>query len=135
MHGTMWEDAKYITFVITAILYYTGNLEMVARRILEGESEVISEINFPDFTHLTQTFLIWGSILAFTALLVTVALLITYIYISNACFFNVIRVFCRLIYASVRLAFCMLQFLLAAPFRCLLMNHQLRKKKPEEKNL
>ncbi|VDK46162.1 unnamed protein product [Cylicostephanus goldi] len=121
-------------FKITGLLHYTGSLEGAVRRVLKGESEIFSEINLPDFTHLAETFLTWWMTLAITALLVIVALLITYFAVINAFPCTVTNTICHIFLALSRLTFRLLRILCMIPFRCLYLCLG-KKTKSEEKNL
>ncbi|XGW04881.1 hypothetical protein V3C99_015783 [Haemonchus contortus] len=101
-------------FEIDGILRYTGVLSTALRRVLSGESEVFSEINFPDISHILDVFLGWSGTLLITALVVFMALLTTYIFLTNtACLFilrsiyRLIKISCRLLYQITRIIICM----------------------------
>ena len=115
------------SFKITGLLHYTGSLQGAARRILEGESEVYSEINLPDFEHLARTFLTWWTTLAVTALIVVVALLVTYLAITNAFLCTVMTTILRILTTLFRLALYLLRVLGVLLFRCL-CSHLIKKK-------
>ncbi|VDK44993.1 unnamed protein product [Cylicostephanus goldi] len=121
-------------FKITGLLHYTGTLEGAAWRVLTGESEIFSEINLPDFEHLAQTFLTWWSMLAATGLLVVIALLLTYLAISNACFCTAMRLVCRMEFSLLRLIGNLLRALWMLPFR-FLQGRVVKQPKSDEKRL
>ncbi|KAK6030544.1 zinc knuckle [Ostertagia ostertagi] len=97
-------------FQIVGTLRYTGSMFMAARRIINGESELYSEINLPDFGHMLDVFLKWSGTLLFTGIAVAIALAVTYFCIVNsACclFFKlilcVVKLITHLLFRAIRI--------------------------------
>ncbi|VDL70800.1 unnamed protein product [Nippostrongylus brasiliensis] len=84
-------------FEITGILHYTGSLHGAVRRLVNGESEVYSEINFPDFGHMADVFLHWTGSLVLVIVLAAIAILTTYLCLSSTLLLSLTRFLLRLI--------------------------------------
>ncbi|KAK5964180.1 Integrase catalytic domain-containing protein [Trichostrongylus colubriformis] len=84
-------------FVITGVLHYTGSIAMAVTRLINGESEIFSEVNFPDVSHIIRVFLQWTGSLLLTIGLVAIALLLTYMCVANSLFLMLLRVVFRFI--------------------------------------
>uniref|UniRef100_A0A183FUE8 Phlebovirus_G2 domain-containing protein n=1 Tax=Heligmosomoides polygyrus TaxID=6339 RepID=A0A183FUE8_HELPZ len=121
-------------FKIVGILRYTGSIYTSARRMLNGEREVFSEINLPNFGHLIDVFLKWTGTLLITVIAVILALLATYFCIANTACFFLLKLSLRLAWTVFRVIFCMLWNVASTP---LLVYRQARNrmKKEEEKLL
>ncbi|EPB66843.1 integrase core domain protein [Ancylostoma ceylanicum] len=121
------------TFEITGILRYTGSLDMAARRLLNGESEIFSEVNLPDIGHLVDTFMKWSGTLFLTVSAVVVALLSTYFCITNTACLLLVRILFRLIMTAGRLGFWILRLIFSIPLRLLPTQSTTGTRKLEEK--
>uniref|UniRef100_A0A1I7WUC0 Phlebovirus_G2 domain-containing protein n=1 Tax=Heterorhabditis bacteriophora TaxID=37862 RepID=A0A1I7WUC0_HETBA len=66
---------------LTGILRYTGNLQQSLRRMVNGESNILSEINIPDIGHVATVFIQWYTTTVFTCIGVCLALALTCLYV------------------------------------------------------
>ncbi|VDL64515.1 unnamed protein product [Nippostrongylus brasiliensis] len=102
-------------FKIDGTLSYTGSIYTSARRMLNGESEIFSEINLPDFSHLMDVFMRWTGTLLVTVIVVLLALFATYVCVTNAACFFLLRILFRMAGVILRLTLGMLWTIASAP--------------------
>ncbi|VDP43298.1 unnamed protein product [Heligmosomoides polygyrus] len=107
------------TFEIAGILRYTGSMQMAARRLLNGESEIFSEINLPGIGHVIDVFLRWSGNLFITVIVLIVALLTTYACVTNFTCIFVFKNFLRMILLMARSTFRIIRTLIWTPWKML----------------
>ncbi|KAK5976505.1 hypothetical protein GCK32_016887 [Trichostrongylus colubriformis] len=117
------------SFEIVGILRYTGILHAALQRLLDGESEVHSEINFPDIGHIIDVFLRWSGTLLITIVIVLLALLVSYLFITNGACLCIPRLLLRFMILINRLFFRILRTLVCSPLRLLCYLYRDRKRK------
>ncbi|KAK5971945.1 hypothetical protein GCK32_015328 [Trichostrongylus colubriformis] len=117
------------SFEIVGILRYTGILHPALQRLLDGESEVHSEINFPDIGHIIDVFLRWSGTLLITIVIVLLALLVSYLFITNGACLCIPRLLLRFMILINRLFFRILRTLVCSPLRLLCYLYRDRKRK------
>ncbi|VDP08696.1 unnamed protein product [Heligmosomoides polygyrus] len=128
----------HTNFEITGILHYTGSIDLALRRIINGESEIFSEINIPDFGHMMDVFFQWTATLWLTVAAVAAILLLTYFCISSTIPSSLIRLIFRLLLTVGCLTVRFCTVVTYTPLRLffrLRQNHNSHHSKPEEKQL
>ncbi|VDP23691.1 unnamed protein product [Heligmosomoides polygyrus] len=108
---------RHTLFEMNGILHYTGSMEMAVRRLVNGESEVISEFNLPDLSHIFDVFLNWSRTLLLVIIVVGAAVATSYFIIMNGFFYFFMKTVLRLFYCLARFVFRVLHALACSPLR------------------
>ncbi|KAK6743238.1 hypothetical protein RB195_010473 [Necator americanus] len=126
---------KKSNFEITGILRYTGSLDAAVKPLLEGKSEIFSEINLPDLGHIMEVYLQSAGTVLAVAAAVMIALFSTYLCVTTGMLCTLFKCMNGVLWKVMLLYWRTVSFVLRMPHHLFSMHAERHDPKPQEKLL